>query len=236
MDKVALQKCSYGMYVICSVKDGKLNGQIANTVFQVTSDPPRISVTLNKENLTHSFVEASKVFSVSILSEDATMPFIGNFGFKSGREVDKFSGVKYRIGVTGAPVVLDYAVSVLECRVVGSMEVGTHTVFIGETVEAEVLTKGNAMTYDFYHKMKGGRSPKSAPTYVAAEVPAPEEKTEKEKTTMSKYQCSVCGYVYDPEQGDPDSGIKAGTAFEDLPDSWVCPICGATKDTFEKMA
>jgi flavin reductase (DIM6/NTAB) family NADH-FMN oxidoreductase RutF/rubredoxin len=236
MDKIALQKCSYGMYVICSVKDGKMNGQIANTVFQVTSDPPRISVTINKENLTHSFIEASKVFTVSILSEDATMPFIGNFGFKSGREIDKFTGVKYRMGVTGAPVVLDYAVSILECKVVGGMDVGTHTVFIGETVEAEVLTKGNAMTYDFYHKMKGGKSPKTAPTYVAAETPAPEEKIEKENKIMAKYQCSVCGYVYDPEQGDPDNGIKAGTAFEDLPDSWVCPICGATKDTFEKMA
>jgi rubredoxin len=114
--------------------------------------------------------------------------------------------------------------------------VGTHTIFIGEIVDAEVLGNGNAMTYDYYHKMKGGKSPKAAPTFVAAEIPAPEENTVKETATMAKYQCSVCGYVYDPEQGDPDNGVKAGTAFEDIPDSWVCPVCGAGKDAFEKMA
>jgi flavin reductase (DIM6/NTAB) family NADH-FMN oxidoreductase RutF/rubredoxin len=235
MDRVAVQKCSYGMYVICSVRDGKMNGQIANTVFQVTSDPPRISVTLNKENLTHDFVVESKVFTVSILLEETPMPFIGTFGFKSGREIDKLQGVKYRIGVTGAPVVLENAVSVLECKVVGSMEVGTHTIFVGEVVEAEVLSQGNPMTYDYYRKMKGGKSPKTAPTFVAAEIPAPEEKSIKERATMAKYECSVCGYVYDPEQGDPANGVKAGTAFEDLPDSWVCPVCGAPKDSFQKM-
>lgn len=224
------------MYVICSVRDGKMNGQIANTVFQVTSDPPRVSVTLNKENLTHDFVTTSKVFTVSILSEETPMPFIGTFGFKSGRDIDKLSGVKYRIGVAGAPVVLENAVSVLECKIVGSMDVGTHTIFIGEIVDAQVVAQGNAMTYDYYHKMKGGKSPKAAPTFIAAEIPAPEDKPIKEQATMAKYQCTVCGYVYDPEQGDPDNGIKPGTAFEDLPDSWVCPVCGATKDTFEKMA
>lgn len=223
------------MYVICSVRDGKMNGQIANTVFQVTSDPPRVSVTLNKENLTHDFVTTSKVFTVSILSEETPMPFIGTFGFKSGRDIDKLSGVKYRIGVAGAPVVLENAVSVLECKIVGSMDVGTHTIFIGEIVDAQVVAQGNAMTYDYYHKMKGGKSPKAAPTFIAAEIPAPEDKPIKEQATMAKYQCTVCGYVYDPEQGDPDNGIKPGTAFEDLPDSWVCPVCGATKDTFEKM-
>jgi flavin reductase (DIM6/NTAB) family NADH-FMN oxidoreductase RutF/rubredoxin len=235
MDRVAVQKCSYGMYVICSVRDGKMNGQIANTVFQVTSDPPRVSVTLNKENLTHDFVEASKVFTVSILSEGTPMPFVGLFGFKSGREIDKLQGAKYKIGVTGAPVVLENAVSALECKVVGSMEVGTHTIFVGEVVEAEVLSQGNPMTYDYYRKMKGGKSPKTAPTFVAAETQAPEERTIKERATMAKYECSVCGYVYDPEQGDPANGVKAGTAFEDLPDSWVCPVCGAPKDSFQKM-
>lgn len=237
MDRIALQKCSYGMYVICSVQDGKMNGQIANTVFQVTSDPPRVSVTLNKENLTHDFVVASKIFTVSILSEEAPMPFIGTFGFKSGREIDKLNGVNYKIGVTGAPVVLDHAVSVLECKVVGSMDVGTHTIFVGEMVDAKIVDQGNAMTYDYYHKMKGGKSPKSAPTFVAAEIPAPDnDKPLEEKTTMSKYECTVCGYVYDPEQGDPDNGVKAGTAFEDIPDSWVCPVCGAPKEAFEKLA
>jgi rubredoxin len=83
------------------------------------------------------------------------------------------------------------------------------------------------MTYAYYHQVKGGKSPKTAPTYVKEEkAPA--------AAGGAKYTCKVCGYVYDPENGDPDSGVTAGTKFEDLPDSWVCPVCGAPKSDFEK--
>jgi rubredoxin len=87
------------------------------------------------------------------------------------------------------------------------------------------------MTYDYYHQIKGGKTPKAAATYV-------EEKVEAKKgaiSEMAKYRCKICGYIYDPAQGDPDGGIKAGTAFEALPDSWVCPVCGAAKSEFEKL-
>jgi ferric-chelate reductase [NAD(P)H] len=99
------------MYIIGAHKNGKLNGQIANTVFQVSGEPPTVAVSIHKQNLTHEFIAASRAFSVSILSEQAPMKFIGQFGFKSGRDTNKFQGVNYRIGETGAPIVLDHALS-----------------------------------------------------------------------------------------------------------------------------
>jgi flavin reductase (DIM6/NTAB) family NADH-FMN oxidoreductase RutF/rubredoxin len=231
MNRKALQKCSYGVYVVSTQYDGKLNGQIANTACQITSDPPTISVSLNKENLTHSLITKSRVFSISVLSEEAPMQFIGRFGFKSGRDTEKFDGINYKIGTTSAPIVLDYATSYMECELMNSMDVGTHTIFVGRIVEAEMVSDSRPMTYDYYHQVKGGKSPKAAPTYVPADETA---KIEKEEKRMATYTCSVCGYVYNPAEGDPAAGIAPGTAFEDLPDSWVCPVCGAPKSEFEK--
>ncbi|GAH77431.1 unnamed protein product, partial [marine sediment metagenome] len=89
MDLKALYKISYGLYVISSRKEDRLNGQIANTLFQVTAEPPAVAVSINKENLTHQFMEKSRIFSASVLCEDTPLNFIGHFGFKSGRELDK---------------------------------------------------------------------------------------------------------------------------------------------------
>ena len=229
MNLKALRKVSYGMYIVTSHLDGRFNGQIANTVFQVTSEPATIAVSINKQNLTHEFIEKSGVFAVSILSKDAPLTLIGNFGFKSGRELDKFSSVNYKIGVTGSPVVLDSAVAFLEAEVINSLDVGTHTVFIGKIVNADVLSDDEPMTYAFYHLVKRGTSPKNAPTYIK------EEPKEKEEKAVKKYRCKICGYIYDPEKGDPDGGIKPGTPFEEIPDDWVCPVCGASKDEFEEV-
>lgn len=231
MNKSALQKCSYGVYVVSTQYEGKLNGQIANTACQITSDPPTISVSLNKANLTHDLIIKSRVFSISVLSEEATMQFIGRFGFKSGRDIEKFDGVNYKKGVTSAPIVLDYATSYIECELIDSMDVATHTIFVGRIVDAEMVSDSKPMTYEFYHQVKGGKSPKTAPTYIAADETV---KTEKEEKKMASYTCSVCGYVYNPAEGDSTAGIAPGTAFEDLPDSWVCPVCGAPKSEFEK--
>ncbi|MCK4466180.1 MAG: flavin reductase [Bacteroidales bacterium] len=161
-----LFKLSYGMYVVNSKKEDAFNGQIANTVFQVTAEPPQISVCINKENLTHQFIQKSRVFTVSILERDVPMEFIGRFGFKSGKEVEKFTGIDYKLGITGAPVVIQNCLGYLECEVTNNMDVGTHTVFIGKVAEAEVLKNGEPMTYAYYHKIKGGRAPKTAPTYI----------------------------------------------------------------------
>ena len=226
MDTKALYKLSYGLYVISSRKGDKLNAQIANTVVQVSSQPPTISVCINKENLTHEFIRDSKAFTVSILSQDTPLNFIGRFGFKSGRDIDKLESVNYKIGESHAPIVLDHTLAYLEAKVIKDVDAGTHTIFIGELVGAEVLREGEPMTYAYYHQVKRGTTPKTAPSYV-------EEKKET-APKMAKYKCTVCGYIYDPKLGDPDSGVAPGTPFEKLPADWVCPVCGASKDEFEK--
>jgi flavin reductase (DIM6/NTAB) family NADH-FMN oxidoreductase RutF/rubredoxin len=223
----ALHKIGYGLYIVCSRKGNRLNGQMANTVFQITSEPPTIAVSINKSNLTHEFIEQSKVFTASILSQDTPLSFIGHFGFKSGRDIDKLKGINYRTGETQAPVVTDHTLAYLEARVIQEVDAGTHTIFIGELVGAEVTKEGEPMTYAYYHQVKRGTTPKTAPSYI-------EEKKEA-AAKMAKYKCTVCGYIYDPELGDPDGGIKPGTPFEEIPEDWVCPVCGAAKSEFEKV-
>ncbi len=226
MNLKALYKLGYGLYIVSSRNGDRLNGQIANTVFQVTSEPPTIAVSINKSNLTHEFIKESKVLAVSVLSQDTPLSFIGHFGFKSGRDMDKLEGINYKAGVTQAPVVTDNALAYLEAKVIQQVDVGTHTIFIGELVGADVLKEGEPMTYAYYHQVKRGTTPKTAPSYV-------EEKKEA-VPKMAKYRCTVCGWVYDPELGDSDGGIKPGTPFEEIPDDWVCPICGAAKSEFER--
>jgi flavin reductase (DIM6/NTAB) family NADH-FMN oxidoreductase RutF/rubredoxin len=227
MNPKAIQKLGYGLYVVCSKKENKFNGQIANTIFQVCSEPPVIAVAINRQNLTHEFIAQSKVFTGSILSQEAPLSFIGHFGFKSGRQVDKFENVHYKLGETLVPIVLDHTLAYLEAKVFNQLEVGTHTIFLGEIVEGEVVKEGDPMTYAYYHQVKRGTTPKSAPSYV--------EETKQVVSSTIKFKCNVCGYIYDPEKGDPDEGIKPGTPFDEIPDSWACPVCGATKDMFGKM-
>jgi flavin reductase (DIM6/NTAB) family NADH-FMN oxidoreductase RutF/rubredoxin len=226
MNLKSLHKLSYGLYVVTSKKGDKLNGQIANTVFQVTSEPPTIAVSINKNNLTWEYIKDSGAFAVSVLCVDTPLSFIGRFGFKSGRDINKFEGINYKFGETGAPIVTDNAVSYLEARVTKEVDVGTHTIFIGEVVGADVLMEAKCMTYDFYHEVKRGTTPKTAPSYVA-------ERKEK-KPKIAKYRCTICGWIYDPEVGDPDGNIAPGIHFEKLLDTWVCPVCGADKTTFVK--
>jgi rubredoxin/flavin reductase (DIM6/NTAB) family NADH-FMN oxidoreductase RutF len=225
MDAKALYSITYGLYVVTSFKGDRINGQIANTVAQICSEPQVIAVTINRNNLTHEYISTSKVFTASILTKDTPLNFIGGFGFKSGRDVDKFAGINYKIGTTKAPVVLDNTLAYLEMKLINQVDVHTHTIFIGELVDAEVVKEGEPMTYAYYQQVKRGTTPKSAPSYIA-------DKKE-DKIKMDKYQCSVCGYIYDPEKGDPDGGIKPGTRFEDVPDDWTCPVCGASKDQFK---
>jgi len=224
MKTEALLKLQYGMCVVSSKFEENINGQIANTVFQVSSKPPLIAVSINKLNLTHEFIEKSNVFTVSIFSVEAPLTLIGLFGYKTGREARKFENVKYKTGKTGAPVLLESTVAYIEAEVVQKVDVGTHTIFIGKVVEAEYISEGEAMTYEYYRKVKKGKAPEKAPTYIE------EEKENK----MDRYICRICGYTYDPKKGDPENGIVVGTSFVDLPEDWVCPVCGAGKDEFEK--
>ncbi len=232
MNLKVLHKCTYGLYIVTSKKGEAFNGQIVNTVFQLTSDPPTVAVSINKENYTHEFITASNVFVASILSTEAPMTFIGKWGFKSGREIDKLKETNFRIGKTGAPIVLDYCVGYIEAQVIKTADVGTHTLFIGKVVDCDVMAEGEPMTYAFYHEVKKGKTPRRAATYVEqSQTNNQEERTM--ETGQKRYTCTVCGYIYDPAKGDPENGIAPGTPFEDLPDDWVCPVCGVGKDKFE---
>ena len=165
MNTKALHMISYGIYVIGSRKGDRINGQICNTVAQVSSEPPIISACINKENLTHEYIEDSGVFSASILAQDTPLNLIGRFGFKSGRDIDKFDGINYKLGETQAPIVLENTLACLEAKVINSVDVGTHTIFIGDLVDAEVIAEGEPMTYAYYHLVKRGTTPKTAPSY-----------------------------------------------------------------------
>ena len=229
MDSKALYKLTYGLHVVGSFKGDKINAQIANTVIQITSEPATVAVSINKKNLTHEYIQASGVFSASILTNEAPLSFVGQFGFKSGRDTHKFEGVNFKKGLTGSPVVLDNCNAYLEARVLQSVDAGTHTIFIGQLVEAVVLNEKPSITYEYYQQVKRGTTPKSAPSYQEAKPAAP-------SAVSAKYQCGVCGYIYDPAVGDPDGGIQPGTPFEAIPANWVCPVCGAEKSQFKKLA
>lgn len=230
MDQKALWPISYGIYIISSCTDGKVGGQICNTVTQTSAEPPKVLAAINKQNYTHEIITESRAFVVTVLSEDTPLAFIGRFGFRSGRDFDKFEGVRTEKGVTGCPVVLDHAVSVFEARVYGTADAGTHTVFLADVVAGRMVDEQRPMTYARYHAMKG-KAPRTAPTY-RDEASSGGAEEEKKGEGMKRYVCNVCGYVYDPADGDPDGGIEPGTAFEGLPDDWVCPVCGAEKSEF----
>jgi len=237
VDLRALHNISYGVYIISSKKEDQINGQIANTIFQITSEPATIAISINKKNFTHEFIAKSKVFAVSVLEQEVDMKFIGRFGFKSGRDEDKFKGINYKIGVTGSPIIMENTLAYIEAEVINAIDAGTHTLFIGKVVDTENIKKAKPLTYDYYHQVKKGISPKTAPTYIPkAEREINKEKERKESEKMVNYKCTVCGYVYEPEKGDPESGVNPGTPFEDLPDDWVCPVCGVGKDDFEEMS
>jgi len=167
VERGVFRDLSYGLYIVASKDEGRLNGQVVNTVIQVTSEPPRVAVIINKKNLTHEFILKSKVFSASVLEESTPMIFLGPFGFRSGRDVDKLSKVDFKEGITGCPLISEYALSVLEAEVIDQIDLGTHTVFIGNVVSSEILKKGSPLTYQYYHQVLKGKSPPNAPTYEA---------------------------------------------------------------------
>lgn len=170
MNTSALFRVSYGMYVVSSIDAGRPNGQIANTVFQVTSDPAQIAVCVNRANLTHEFIMKSRLFSVSVLDLETPMTLIGRFGFKSGRDIEKFSEVKYGTASNGLPYLTEHCLAFFTCETaLEPLNAGTHTLFVGKVVDAEVLAGGEPMTYAYYHLVKKGLSPKTAPTYVKTE-------------------------------------------------------------------
>ncbi len=222
IDHDALLKISYGMYVVCSGNSKKGNGFISNSVMQVTSDPAQVAVTCNKKNFSADVIEHSGVLSISILPQTASPDVISTFGYKSGRNVDKLKSFNVRYGLNDVPVLLTDAIATLECTVKTTFDAGTHLLFICEVEHTTMIDNTlEPITYDYYRKVKKGASPVNAPTYVD------ESKQQQPTATSENHRCSVCGYVYEDADND--------TPFSAIDDEWVCPICGATKEMFEKI-
>lgn len=228
----AFFKVSYGLYIVSSGKKEKGNGFISNSVFQVTAEPPQFAACCNKENYTAEIIKNSGAFAISVLSQEANAQLIGKFGYKSGKDINKLENTDIKVGVDGIPVVLNDVVATIECKLVETFDVGSHLIFIGKVIAADILDdKTEPLTYSHYRNIKKGMAPKNAPTYID------KSKLSQKDTGIeaSKYKCPACGYIYDESKGDPDNGIKPGTKFDDLPEDWVCPVCGTEKEDFYKV-
>ena len=220
----ALFKLSYGLYIVSSGDRIKGNGFVSNTFFQVSSKPALFASCCNKDNFTAGFIQKTGAFSASVIHQNASADIIGRFGFKSGRDFDKMEGMDVKYGETGVPIVLNEAIAYLECKVIQTIDVGTHWLFISELVQSVVLddTK-EALTYLYYRQFRKGLAPKNAPTYVDKS----NLETKEPSIKAAKHKCSVCGYIYD----DAVEKVR----FEDLPDDWCCPICGSEKEDFIEL-
>lgn len=216
MDLKVFRDISYGMYVVSS-KDEKNVGCFINTLIQITSSNPTVAISVNKENYTNEVLKKKKRFAVSILKESASDKVISIFGYSSSKEIDKFENVLYE-EVLDVPVVKEDMVSYIICDVINVVDCGSHDLFIGSVINSVKLNEEAPMTYKYYHEVLKGKSPKKAPTYVEEEISS---------HNSNKYQCSICGYIYD----DDREKIK----FEDLPDDWKCPRCGVGKEMFVKL-
>ena len=186
----AMYALSYGLFVLTARRGEKDNGCIINTAMQVTTDPNRVIITVNKTNYTHDMVLETGRFTLSVLSEQAAFSTFQRFGFQSGRDVDKFAGFEDHAvrGDNGILRVTLGASAWLSCRVVSTLDLGTHTLFLADVEDGDVLSADPSVTYTYYQANIKPR-PQAAP---------PAEK--------KRWVCTVCGYVY---EGDflPDDFI-----------------------------
>lgn len=164
MNNNVFKNLSYGVYIIACKDDNKYTGCTVNSIMQITSEPPTIALSVNHENYTHACLEKNKKFSVSILSEKSNPLAIGTFGFRSGRDFNKFEVIPYSI-IDELPIITD-ACAYLICEIIDKIETTTHSVFIAKVLNGDILNNNNPMTYAYYHNVIKGKSPKTAPTYV----------------------------------------------------------------------
>ena len=205
MDSKVLFNVQYGLFVLSSKSEVKDNACIINTVTQVTANPERISIAVNKLNYTHDLILASKKFTVSIISEAANFELFKHFGFQSGKNVDKFANFdKVRRTANGTLAITEGTNSFISGNVINSVDAGTHTIFIADVVDMQKFNDVPSTTYNFYQK---NIKPK----------PAPVGKTEEGKTI---WRCTICGYEY---------------VGEELPADFICPLCKHPAADFEKV-
>ncbi len=209
MDPKAFFKMSYGVYIVSTSADGKNAGCVINTLTQVTAEPARLSIALNKNNETLKLIEISGTFSAVVLSDDVSMDQIKRFGFQSSRDANKFDGIPQSRDGLNNPYPTDGACARFACRVVSTLDVGTHVIVVGEVTEAETLDmNAPALTYANYHSKKNGATPPNAPSY------------QKDAGKVAGYRCTVCGYILESDT---------------LPPDFICPVCGKDASYFEKL-
>ena len=219
MDKKIFRDITYGMYIVTTRDNEKKNvGCVINTLTQITSSDPIIAISLNKDNYTNRALKWNRKFAISLISVDTPKEVIGTFGYHTSKEINKFENVDYEM-IDDLPIVKENTCGYIIAEYIDLVECNTHDVIIAKVLSTKKELDTKPMTYQYYHENLKGTSPKNAPTYV-------EEKPE-EASNISKYRCQLCGYIYD----DAKEEVK----FEDLPEDWKCPLCGATKDQFEKI-
>lgn len=165
MDPKAFRTLSYGVYVVSTWDRGRPTGCTANCAVQVTAQPAVLMVGIHKDNYTNRCIADCGHFAVSVLAEDTDPAVIGTFGFRSGKDTDKFSGIPYEIR-SALPVVKDSCAYIV-CRVTQAVDTATHTLFLGEVIGAEATDGRRPMTYAYYHEVVKGHTAKNAPTYLA---------------------------------------------------------------------
>lgn len=165
MDLTALFKMTYGLYVVSAEAEGQKAGCIINTATQVTAEPPRMMVAVHKDNVTTSVIERAGAFTVTALDMTADMPYIGNFGFRTSANYDKFAQYGCETSAVGSPYSPQHACALFACKVIETVDVGTHLLFIGEVVDAQKLSDEEPLTYSYYHSTLKGKTPPKASSY-----------------------------------------------------------------------
>lgn len=184
MDTNALFKIGYGLYILTANEEGKDNGCIINTVMQVTSDPCQIAIAVNKNNYTCGMVQRTKKFNLSILCEGAEFNVFKNFGYQSGKDIDKFQEF---FDTKRSPNDILYVTqntnAFMSAYVKQEIDLGSHILFIAQLVEAQVLSDKPTVTYEFYQK---------------------NIKPKPENSNKKGWRCKICGFIYEEEFLPPD--------------------------------
>lgn len=165
MDEKALYKITYGLYVVSAEAEGQRSGCVVNTLQQVTAEPVRLAVTVNKENLTCQLMEKAGRFTAVALDQRTDMMLVGRFGFRTGKDFDKFEGISSAKDQAGMPYPLEAVCAHYSCKVEQTVDLGTHLMFVGVAEESEILSEEEPLTYSYYRNVIKGKTPKTAPSY-----------------------------------------------------------------------
>ncbi len=184
-----MHRLTYGLFVVTAADGVKKNGCITNTAIQVASLPDRIAVAVNKSNFTHDMILKTNCFNISVISETADFALFKHFGYQSGRDVDKFAGyTDFKTSANSIPYITAGTNSFFSIDVKQSVDLGSHTLFIGEISESALLSATPSATYSFYQE----------------NIKPKPEAIEKTSDGQTVWRCKICGYEYVGEEPPED--------------------------------